>query len=106
MIRVPLLVCVVESKSCLSITSLQEKVQYSCIYWKRWRSICDSAELRRISAAGGYVELNRVNGRIATSDGRGFIIFSGSLALSRALGDFAFKKNPSKSPEEQIITGE
>ncbi|XP_065838341.1 probable protein phosphatase 2C T23F11.1 [Oscarella lobularis] len=46
-------------------------------------------ELRRISAAGGYVELNRVNG---------------SLALSRALGDFAFKKNPSKSPEEQIIT--
>lgn len=29
---------------------------------------------------------------------------SGNLALSRAIGDFEFKKNVSLSPEEQIIT--
>ena len=29
----------------------------------------------------------------------------GNLALSRALGDFVFKKNDKKSPEEQIVTG-
>lgn len=29
----------------------------------------------------------------------------GNLALSRALGDFVFKKNDSKRPEEQIVTG-
>lgn len=36
-----------------------------------------------------------------------FILLSlpGNLALSRALGDFIFKKNPSKSVEEQIVTG-
>lgn len=47
-------------------------------------------EARRIVAAGGWIEFNRVNG---------------NLALSRALGDFAFKKNDQKSPEEQIVTG-
>jgi protein phosphatase PTC2/3 len=36
------------------------------------------------------VEANRVNG---------------NLALSRALGDFVFKRNESKSPEEQVVTG-
>ena len=41
-------------------------------------------------AAGGWVELNRVNG---------------NLALSRAFGDFLFKKNSEKSAAEQIITG-
>ena len=30
----------------------------------------------------------------------------GNLALSRAIGDFVFKKNDSKSAEEQIVTGE
>ena len=29
----------------------------------------------------------------------------GNLALSRALGDFCFKKNDKKPPEEQIVTG-
>ena len=29
----------------------------------------------------------------------------GNLALSRALGDFCFKKNDKKSAEEQIVTG-
>ncbi|GAB1599988.1 probable protein phosphatase 2C T23F11.1, partial [Argonauta hians] len=46
-------------------------------------------ETRRIIAAGGWVELNRVNG---------------NLALSRALGDFVFKRNDKKGPEEQIVT--
>lgn len=46
-------------------------------------------ETRRIIAAGGWVEFNRVNG---------------NLALSRALGDFCFKRNDKKSAEEQIVT--
>ncbi|EYC24650.1 hypothetical protein Y032_0013g2028 [Ancylostoma ceylanicum] len=47
-------------------------------------------EAKRILAAGGWVEFNRVNG---------------NLALSRALGDFVFKRNESIPPEEQIVTG-
>jgi len=33
------------------------------------------------------------------------IFISGNLALSRALGDFVFKRNNMKEPEEQIVTG-
>ncbi|ODM96802.1 putative protein phosphatase 2C T23F11.1 [Orchesella cincta] len=46
-------------------------------------------ELERIKKAGGFVEYNRVNG---------------NLALSRALGDFVFKRNERKLPEEQMVT--
>lgn len=46
-------------------------------------------ELKRIYEGGGFVEYNRVNG---------------NLALSRALGDFVFKRNSEKIPEEQIVT--
>lgn len=48
-------------------------------------------EARRICEGGGWVEFNRVNG---------------NLALSRALGDFVFKRNADKTPQEQIVTGE
>lgn len=47
------------------------------------------AETKRIYEGGGFVEFNRVNG---------------NLALSRALGDFVFKRNDAKKPEEQIVT--
>eukprot|EP00795_Rhopilema_esculentum_P000079 gene79-9691_t len=49
----------------------------------------NEAETKRIVAAGGWVEFNRVNG---------------NLALSRAMGDFIFKRNSTKSAEEQIVT--
>ncbi|KAH8303813.1 hypothetical protein KR018_008192 [Drosophila ironensis] len=49
----------------------------------------DEAESKRIVAGGGWVEFNRVNG---------------NLALSRALGDFMYKKNTHKRAEEQIVT--
>ncbi|CAF1026453.1 unnamed protein product [Didymodactylos carnosus] len=46
-------------------------------------------ERKRITSAGGWVEFGRVNG---------------NLALSRALGDFIFKRNTDKRPEEQVVT--
>ncbi|KAJ7069808.1 phosphatase 2C-like domain-containing protein [Mycena amicta] len=51
----------------------------------------NEVEKTRISAAGGYIEFGRVNG---------------NLALSRALGDFEFKKNYNVSPEKQVITAD
>lgn len=48
-------------------------------------------EMDRIYRAGGWVEFNRVNG---------------NLALSRALGDFLFKRNQTIPAEQQIVTGE
>ena len=33
------------------------------------------------------------------------IFNKGNLALSRALGDFIFKRNTDKRPEEQVVTG-
>jgi hypothetical protein len=34
-----------------------------------------------------------------------FSLKKGNLALSRALGDFIFKRNMDKRPEEQVVTG-
>lgn len=45
-------------------------------------------EMRRIVSAGGWVQFNRVNG---------------NLALSRAFGDFVFKRNEKRSATEQIV---
>ncbi|KAM8710290.1 hypothetical protein ACLKA7_016995 [Drosophila subpalustris] len=48
----------------------------------------NESESKRIIEGGGWVEFNRVNG---------------NLALSRALGDFVFKR-ANKKPEDQIVT--
>lgn len=48
-----------------------------------------TGEKARIIAAGGFVDFGRVNG---------------NLALSRALGDFEFKKSADLPPEAQIVT--
>lgn len=49
----------------------------------------NEAEKARICAAGGFVDFGRVNG---------------NLALSRAIGDFEFKKSADLPPEQQIVT--
>lgn len=49
----------------------------------------NEVEKARICAAGGFVDFGRVNG---------------NLALSRAIGDFEFKKNADLPPEQQIVT--
>ncbi|KAI5286727.1 Protein phosphatase 2C 2 [Ascosphaera aggregata] len=49
----------------------------------------NEGEKARICAAGGFVDYGRVNG---------------NLALSRALGDFEFKKSADLAPEQQIVT--
>ncbi len=49
----------------------------------------EAGEKSRITAAGGFVDFGRVNG---------------NLALSRAIGDFEFKKSAKLAPERQIVT--
>ena len=48
-----------------------------------------------------------VNCVIHTVYSRKLILFSltGNLALSRAFGDFIYKKNVNKPPEQQMVTG-
>ena len=66
----------------------QNEGLFPCLFT---RSATDSlpGEKARISAAGGFVDFGRVNG---------------NLALSRAIGDFEFKKSADLSPEQQIVT--
>jgi serine/threonine protein phosphatase PrpC len=49
----------------------------------------NDAEKRRIIASGGFVDFGRVNG---------------TLAVSRAFGDFSYKDNKSKPQEEQAVS--
>ncbi|TCD64899.1 Protein phosphatase 2C 2, partial [Steccherinum ochraceum] len=49
----------------------------------------DPEEFKRITEAEGFVRFGRVNG---------------NLSLSRAFGDFEYKKNTTLSPEAQIVT--
>jgi protein phosphatase 2C family protein 2/3 len=49
----------------------------------------NQAELERIDRGGGFVIMNRVNG---------------SLALSRALGDYQFKISKELADEDQVVT--
>jgi protein phosphatase 2C family protein 2/3 len=49
----------------------------------------NEGEKARICAAGGFVDFGRVNG---------------NLALSRAIGDFEFKRSADLPPEQQIVT--
>jgi hypothetical protein len=74
---------------CLSITSPPMRVCNSSFC----RGVCEAkryaGEKARIVAAGGFVDFGRVNG---------------NLALSRAIGDFEFKKSADLSPEQQIVT--
>ena len=71
-----------------SITSLRTRVRPIESLFGRFTHIY-LGEKARISAAGGYVDFGRVNG---------------NLALSRAIGDFEFKKSADLSPEQQVVT--
>lgn len=72
----------------LSTTSLKMRV---CNLYMYRAPVIDPSigEKARITAAGGFVDFGRVNG---------------NLALSRAIGDFEFKKSAGLSPEQQIVT--
>lgn len=71
-----------DSRAVLSVTGAEEPLSYD-------HKPANESEARRIMNAGGWVEFNRVNG---------------NLALSRALGDFIFKRNDGLPAEEQIVT--
>lgn len=76
----------------------------------------NAAETSRIVAAGGFVEFGRVNGQFSfqvSTLGAGehrltrlALLWSGNLALSRALGDFEFKQSPSLPAEQQVVTAD
>jgi protein phosphatase 2C family protein 2/3 len=55
----------------------------------KYNANMNTGEKARITAAGGFVDFGRVNG---------------NLALSRAIGDFEFKKSAELAPEQQIVT--
>lgn len=65
------------------------KVETSLLIMTRTLLTTETGEKARITAAGGFVDFGRVNG---------------NLALSRAIGDFEFKKSAELAPEQQIVT--
>lgn len=71
-----------DSRSVASVAGVQQELSFD-------HKPNNEEESKRIIAAGGWVEVNRVNG---------------NLALSRAMGDFIFKRNSKIPPEEQIVT--
>ncbi|KAK1229863.1 Protein phosphatase 2C 2 [Marasmius sp. AFHP31] len=73
-----------DSRSVLSVKGEAEPLSFD-------HKPTNESEKARITGAGGYVEYGRVNG---------------NLALSRAIGDFEFKKNYALTPEKQAITAD
>lgn len=71
-----------DSRTIMSINGFAKALSYD-------HKPSNEGEKARISNAGGYVEMGRVNG---------------NLALSRGIGDFEFKKNIDLPAEEQIVT--
>lgn len=71
-----------DSRTVLSISGQAKPLSYD-------HKPNNEGEHARICAAGGFVDIGRVNG---------------NLALSRAIGDFDFKKSADLPPEEQIVT--
>jgi hypothetical protein len=75
---------------------LQKIINQVKIFFKKKKkcfvfSSGDQAERQRIQEAGGTVLIQRVNG---------------SLAVSRALGDFEYKNNPNRRPDQQLVSPE
>ncbi|KAG6841987.1 hypothetical protein C0991_004478 [Blastosporella zonata] len=73
-----------DSRSVLSVKGLAKPLSFD-------HKPSNETEKARIHGAGGFIEYDRVNG---------------NLALSRAIGDFEFKKNYSLGPERQVITAD
>lgn len=78
-----------ERNLCLSITNPKTKACLTRVIFRKYKNLHATGEKARISAAGGFVDFGRVNG---------------NLALSRAIGDFEFKKSAELAPEQQIVT--
>ena len=74
-------------------STISRKMKVCCVLRFPYHDISQTygsvGEKARICAAGGFVDFGRVNG---------------NLALSRAIGDFEFKKSAELSPEQQIVT--
>ena len=79
----------VERSLCRLIISLEMNVCFLTRMEPRMSLTRNAVEKARITAAGGFVDFGRVNG---------------NLALSRAIGDFEFKKGADLAPEKQIVT--
>lgn len=79
-----------KTKVCVISTRIHDHWQFhGHITHQLLTCIILSGEKARITAAGGFVDFGRVNG---------------NLALSRAIGDFEFKKSAELAPEQQIVT--